>query len=97
MTERMSDADEMSRNRIVRRTLLRGAALGAAAPLLPAAMARAGEEGAAPATVRADSASLKWLGTSGWRIDIGSAPFSRPVHHPVPTGLFAGRSTPIPH
>ncbi len=94
MTERMSDADEMSRNRIVRRTLLRGAALGAAAPLLPAAMARAGEEGAAPATVRADSASLKWLGTSGWRIGIGRRTvLFDPYITRFPTGLFGPKGS----
>src|SRR5690349_13858958 len=57
-----------------RRTVLRGATLGAAAPLIPAASAAA-----ATATAGRDrggeraarSVSFRWLGTAGWRIDVG--------------------------
>lgn len=74
MNEFENAAEEGSRRSFVRRTLLRGAALGATMPLLPAAAQAAGAEerkGGAAARVRADSATLRWLGTSGWRIDIG--------------------------
>ncbi|MFE6401097.1 MBL fold metallo-hydrolase [Streptomyces alboflavus] len=52
-----------------RRTLLRGAALGAAAPML-AGTAAADTEPAASRTRAADSVTYRWLGTSGWRADI---------------------------
>ncbi|MFD9865353.1 MBL fold metallo-hydrolase [Streptomyces alboflavus] len=52
-----------------RRTLLRGAALGAAAPML-AGTAAADTEPAASRTRAADSITYRWLGTSGWRADI---------------------------
>ncbi|MEU9994126.1 MBL fold metallo-hydrolase [Streptomyces sp. NPDC050848] len=51
-----------------RRTILRGAALGAALPLLPTAAAHARTPSPVPAP---GSASLRWLGTAGWRIDTG--------------------------
>ncbi|MFF3320527.1 MBL fold metallo-hydrolase [Streptomyces sp. NPDC003035] len=60
-----------------RRAVLRGAALGAALPLLPAA-AHAQTRNPGPSPVPGSrpspdhgSASLRWLGTSGWRIDVG--------------------------
>ncbi|MEU6882392.1 MBL fold metallo-hydrolase [Streptomyces sp. NPDC046712] len=57
-----------------RRSMLRGAALGAALPLLPAAAhARDLTPDHAPAPAPdPGSASLRWLGTAGWRIDVGS-------------------------
>ncbi|KUF13613.1 MBL fold metallo-hydrolase [Streptomyces silvensis] len=54
-----------------RRTLLRGAALGTAAPLLSGTAAAGSPAPGAPARA-ADSVSYRWLGTSGWRIDIGT-------------------------
>ncbi|MFF8841818.1 MBL fold metallo-hydrolase [Streptomyces sp. NPDC015127] len=76
MSEHTNRTEEGGRRSLVRRTLLRGAALGAAVPLLPAATGAAGaaaaeRSGAAATGVRADSATLRWLGTSGWRIDVG--------------------------
>ncbi|MFD7325789.1 MBL fold metallo-hydrolase [Streptomyces sp. NPDC059875] len=62
-------------NTYARRTMLRGAALGAALPLLPTAAAHARDRAPASAPATApdhDSASLRWLGTAGWRIDVGS-------------------------
>ncbi|MFJ8003643.1 MBL fold metallo-hydrolase [Streptomyces fagopyri] len=69
-----------------RRTVLRGAALGAAAPLLPATAAGSTATppaaptsvsrpaaASAPAPARAPAsvaASFRWFGTSGWRIDV---------------------------
>lgn len=77
-----------------RRTLLRGAALGAAAPLIPATAASAsatagrgrGGDGAA-----ARAASFRWLGTSGWRIDVdGRTLLFDPYLTRFCTGLFDG-------
>ncbi|OEJ43009.1 MBL fold metallo-hydrolase [Streptomyces agglomeratus] len=72
-----------------RRTVLRGAALGAAAPLLPATTT------ASPAAPRrapaAGSASFRWLGTSGWRIDVdGRTVLFDPYLTRFKTGLFDG-------
>ncbi|MEV4947122.1 MBL fold metallo-hydrolase [Streptomyces sp. NPDC053755] len=73
-----------------RRTVLRGAALGAAVPLLPSpAVAAAG------ATARGvpptGAASFRWLGTSGWRIDVeGRTVLFDPYVTRFRTGLFAG-------
>ncbi|WP_418960455.1 MBL fold metallo-hydrolase [Streptomyces tritici] len=81
----------------VRRTLLRGAAVGAAVPLLPAAaQATAAErgDGRAGARVPADSATLRWLGTSGWRIDVrGRGVLFDPYITRFPTGLFDPQGT----
>ncbi|MFD3442826.1 MBL fold metallo-hydrolase [Streptomyces sp. NPDC058685] len=73
----MSDRETGSRREVVRRTLLRGAALGAAAPLLSTTGAGATGPGRASATgavsaAQAGAAALRWLGTSGWRIGIGA-------------------------
>ncbi|MFI2780201.1 MBL fold metallo-hydrolase [Streptomyces sp. ALB3] len=76
-----------------RRTVLRGAAFGAAAPLLassaPAAAAR---------THRASptgSSSFRWLGTSGWRIDVeGRTVLFDPYITRFKTGLFEGAFNP---
>ncbi|MFI7291254.1 MBL fold metallo-hydrolase [Streptomyces anulatus] len=72
-----------------RRAVLRGAAIGAAAPLLSAttATAAASDHGA-PA---AGSASFRWLGTSGWRIDVGGRTvLFDPYITRFKTGLFDG-------
>ncbi|MFE9708404.1 MBL fold metallo-hydrolase [Streptomyces sp. NPDC005930] len=73
-----------------RRTVLRGAAFGAAAPLLasPAhTTATATTRTAAPAGVT----SFRWLGTSGWRIDVeGRTVLFDPYLTRFKTGLFEG-------
>ncbi|MFD0226021.1 MBL fold metallo-hydrolase [Streptomyces hirsutus] len=89
--------------------MLRGAALGAASPLIPAtaatataatATAAAATAAAAPATVRgsdraAGSASWRWLGTAGWRIDVGDRTvLFDPYLTRFPTGLFDGAFDP---
>ncbi|GGV21207.1 MBL fold metallo-hydrolase [Streptomyces spectabilis] len=80
-----------------RRTLLRGAALGATVPLIPAA---ASAEGRAPARRRSATAvSYRWLGTSGWRIDLRGEPKTRtvlvdPYVTRFDTGLFTGSFDP---
>ncbi|MFE5487539.1 MBL fold metallo-hydrolase [Streptomyces sp. NPDC056527] len=69
------DTNAQNHHGYARRAMLRGAALGAALPLLPTAvggatdaMARSRSADAAPDP---GSASLRWLGTAGWRIDVG--------------------------
>ncbi|MFI8932247.1 MBL fold metallo-hydrolase [Streptomyces sp. NPDC053474] len=84
-----------------RRTLLRGAALGAAVPLVPAT---ASAEGRAPARRRASApVSYRWLGTSGWRIDLRTKKPTKTKHRTVlvdpyvtrfDTGLFTGSFDP---
>ncbi|MEU0303016.1 MBL fold metallo-hydrolase [Streptomyces sp. NPDC006175] len=73
-----------------RRTVLRGAAFGAAAPLLasPAhTTATAMTRTAAPP----GSTSFRWLGTSGWRIDVeGRTVLFDPYLTRFRTGLFDG-------
>ncbi len=77
-----------------RRTVLRGAVLGAAAPLLPATAAAS--TGAAPDAANgqapaAGSTSFRWLGTSGWRIDTdGRTVLFDPYLTRFKTGLFDG-------
>lgn len=87
-----------SRRRLDRRTVLRGAALGAAAPLVPATAATAaatagdGGRGSGPA---ASAASFRWLGTAGWRIDVGDRTvLFDPYLTRFPTGLFDGAFDP---
>ncbi|MGW7367413.1 MBL fold metallo-hydrolase [Streptomyces sp. NPDC054841] len=93
----MSDAQGRSTRRVVRRTLLRGAALGAAAPLLPATAATAtaaARVSTAPTPVPADSAVLRWLGTTGWRIGIGGRTvLFDPYITRFSTGLFAAKGS----
>ncbi|MEU6986545.1 MBL fold metallo-hydrolase [Streptomyces sp. NPDC046324] len=82
-----------------RRTVLRGAAIGTALPLLPA-VAHARTPSATPATTAAQastetfapgSTSLRWLGTSGWRIDAGGRTvLFDPYLTRFRTGLFDG-------
>lgn len=79
-----------------RRTVLRGATLGAAAPLIPATAgpasarqpARSGGPGAGPV-------SFRWLGTAGWRIDVGTRTvLFDPYLTRFPTGLYDGAFDP---
>ncbi|WP_037859909.1 MULTISPECIES: MBL fold metallo-hydrolase [unclassified Streptomyces] len=94
--------DVPSRRRLGRRALLRGAALGATAPLIAASAAtatpptvasaspagRAGRGGRGPAP---GAASFRWLGTAGWRIDVGDRTvLFDPYLTRFPTGLFDG-------
>ncbi|MFI8952801.1 MBL fold metallo-hydrolase [Streptomyces sp. NPDC053750] len=71
-----------------RRTVLRGAAFGAAAPLLASPIpAAATTRTASPA----GSTSFRWLGTSGWRIDVeGRTVLFDPYVTRFKTGLFDG-------
>lgn len=82
-----------------RRTVLRGAAIGTALPLLPAvAHARTPSAATATAATQAPTAtaahgstSLRWLGTSGWRIDVGGRTvLFDPYLTRFKTGLFDG-------
>ncbi|MFI5812123.1 MBL fold metallo-hydrolase, partial [Streptomyces sp. NPDC051643] len=90
-----------------RRTVLRGAALGTAAPLLPAAAATAATAATplvAPTSASTPSpspgaasaaASLRWFGTSGWRIDVdGRTVLFDPYITRFRTGLFDGAFDP---
>ncbi|MER7176374.1 MBL fold metallo-hydrolase [Streptomyces mesophilus] len=84
-----------------RRTVLRGAALGAAAPLIPAtasasiASPKTHTDEAGPAAPVAGSASFRWLGTSGWRIDVdGRTVLFDPYITRFKTGLFDGAFNP---
>ncbi|MBQ0827530.1 MBL fold metallo-hydrolase [Streptomyces tagetis] len=91
--------DAPSRRGLGRRMLLRGAALGATAPLIAASAATAtpatvtpaapaGRGGRGPA---AGAASFRWLGTAGWRIDVGDRTvLFDPYLTRFPTGLFTG-------
>ncbi|MER6643969.1 MBL fold metallo-hydrolase [Streptomyces anulatus] len=73
-----------------RRAVLRGAAVGAAAPLL-AATADASATAAHRGAPAAGSASFRWLGTSGWRIDVGGRTvLFDPYITRFRTGLFDG-------
>ncbi|MFG2511108.1 MBL fold metallo-hydrolase [Streptomyces sp. NPDC048584] len=82
--------DVSSGRRFGRRTVLRGAALGAASPLIPATAATAatasastGRGGTTP------SVSFRWLGTAGWRIDVdGHTVLFDPYLTRFRTGLF---------
>ncbi|MDQ0846862.1 L-ascorbate metabolism protein UlaG (beta-lactamase superfamily) [Streptomyces sp. V1I6] len=100
MSEHMSDPmngpQHGGRRTFVRRTLLRGAALGAAAPLLPAGTAAAAASNGhrKAATAPAGSATLRWLGTSGWRIGIGGRTvLFDPYITRFPTGLFGPKGS----
>ncbi|WP_282796140.1 MBL fold metallo-hydrolase [Streptomyces sp. CC224B] len=87
-----------------RRTLLRGAALGAAVPLIPATASAKDTEGAAAPAGRgraADSVSVsyRWLGTSGWRMDLARGARTAtvlvdPYVTRFDTGLFSGSFDP---
>lgn len=92
-----------------RRTVLRGAALGATAPLIPAAAATAtaattatavtagsaAASGARSKRTAPDAASFRWLGTAGWRIDVGDRTvLFDPYLTRFSTGLFDGAFDP---
>ncbi|MEU0471956.1 MBL fold metallo-hydrolase [Streptomyces olivaceus] len=76
-----------------RRSVLRGAALGAATGLASSTITTAG---AAPRSVpSAGSATFRWLGTSGWRIDVnGRTVLFDPYITRFKTGLFCGEFKP---
>lgn len=103
MSEHTNMRRDNGRRAFVRRTLLRGAAVGAAAPLLPAAAAAAratpdaAPDGAAQSAsdvVSPDAAALRWLGTSGWRIDVGGRTLLfDPYITRFPTGLFGPKGS----
>ncbi|GGX07388.1 MBL fold metallo-hydrolase [Streptomyces lomondensis] len=92
---------ESSGRGLGRRAVLRSAAaLGAAAPLIPAtatataatATASAGEDEAGTA---AGAASFRWLGTAGWRIDVGDRTvLFDPYLSRFTTGLYEGAFDP---
>ncbi|MFE5136819.1 MBL fold metallo-hydrolase [Streptomyces fagopyri] len=89
-----------------RRTVLRGAALGTAAPLLPATAAGstatpsaaptpvsrpAAASASTPAPAPSVAASFRWFGTAGWRIDVdGRTVLFDPYLTRFRTGLFDG-------
>ncbi|MFE7811946.1 MBL fold metallo-hydrolase [Streptomyces sp. NPDC057433] len=78
-----------------RRTVLRGAALGATAPLIPAATATAAASEARNRKATAGAASFRWLGTAGWRIDVGDRTvLFDPYLTRFSTGLFDGAFDP---
>ncbi|MFD7772337.1 MBL fold metallo-hydrolase [Streptomyces sp. NPDC059787] len=92
-----SDGSAVSPGRgLDRRTVLRGAALGAASPLIPAtaataatASATAGRDEGGDRAAR--SVSFRWLGTAGWRIDVGDRTvLFDPYLTRFRTGLFDG-------
>ncbi|MCF3133178.1 MBL fold metallo-hydrolase [Streptomyces olivochromogenes] len=80
-----------------RRTVLRGAALGAASPLIPAtaAMASATAGRGRGSRGAAGCVSFRWLGTAGWRIDVGDRTvLFDPYLTRFTTGLFDGAFDP---
>lgn len=83
-------------NRPDRRTLLRGAAFGAAAPLLPLAGTASASAPKAPVPhAGAAAVCLRWLGTAGWRIDVGGRTvLFDPYLTRFRTGLFDGAFDP---
>jgi L-ascorbate metabolism protein UlaG (beta-lactamase superfamily) len=101
-THDMNGPIERTGRRLGRRTVLRRAAvLGAAAPLIPAtAGTAAGETGEARERGRgrgpaAGSVSLRWLGTAGWRIDVGDRTvLFDPYLTRFETGLYQGAFNP---
>ncbi|MBJ3811776.1 MBL fold metallo-hydrolase [Streptomyces flavofungini] len=83
--------------------MLRGAALGAAAPLTPAAASADSPAPAARSGGGSSEVTYRWLGTSGWRVDLGAAGKRAGRHRTVlvdpyvtrfPTGLFSGAFDP---
>ncbi|SDL00887.1 MBL fold metallo-hydrolase [Streptomyces indicus] len=75
-----------------RRTVLRGAGLGAAAPLIPGiASATTSPDEAAHGVTAPGPVSFRWLGTSGWRIDVGGRTvLFDPYLTRFKTGLYEG-------
>ncbi|SNY50082.1 MBL fold metallo-hydrolase [Paractinoplanes atraurantiacus] len=83
----------MTNPRLGRRRLLGTAALAAAAaaPTIPSAASAA----STASRRRTSAATFRWLGTSGWRIDIGgSSVLVDPYLSRFRTGLFAGAFDP---
>ncbi|GAA1363752.1 MBL fold metallo-hydrolase [Catellatospora chokoriensis] len=91
----------MSEHSADRRRFLRTAAAGTAIAAIPvaAAPALATPAAAAPGprtgTAKRQTATLRWLGTSGWRIDVGARTLLiDPYLTRFPTGLFTGAFDP---
>lgn len=71
--------------------MLRGAAVSAAAPLAPGTVPSSRSQ----APPHAGTASFRWLGTAGWRIDVaGRTVLFDPYLTRFPTGLFTGAFDP---
>ncbi|MEU9593569.1 MBL fold metallo-hydrolase [Streptomyces sp. NPDC048193] len=88
-------AADSSGRRPARRTVLRGAALGAAAPLIPAAPTATAADRHARSGLPGNSTLLRWLGAAGWRIDAGQRTvLVDPYLTRFPTGLYRGRFDP---
>jgi len=83
-----------------RRAVLWGTALGAASPLIPTTAATAAPTAASAGRERggdraARSVSYRWLGTAGWRIDVGGRTvLFDPYLTRFRTGLFDGGLVP---
>ncbi|WP_155368354.1 MBL fold metallo-hydrolase [Catellatospora vulcania] len=94
----------MSEHSADRRRFLRTAAAGTALTSIAAIPAAAAPALAAPAaaapsprrgTAKRQTATLRWLGTSGWRIDVGARTLLiDPYVTRFPTGLFTGAFDP---
>ncbi|MEU0740760.1 MBL fold metallo-hydrolase [Streptomyces sp. NPDC006134] len=102
VTDRTDRPGVPSGHGLGRRAVLRGAALGAALPLVPAMTATAtaaasagdGDRRRGPAA-GAGAATFRWLGTAGWRIDVGGRTvLFDPYLTRFPTGLFDGAFDP---
>lgn len=88
-------SDAPSSRRLDRRTVLRGAALGAASPLIPATASAADAAAVRGGGGAAGSASFRWLGTAGWRIDVGDRTvLFDPYLTRFATGLYDGAFDP---
>ncbi|MDX3232160.1 MBL fold metallo-hydrolase [Streptomyces sp. ME19-01-6] len=80
--------NDEQRPRFARRLLFRGAAAGAAVPVLSTA---SGAAAAPRRTRKVSGAEFRWLGTTGWRIDFdGRTVLSDPYLTRFETGLFTG-------
>ncbi|OJF10205.1 MBL fold metallo-hydrolase [Couchioplanes caeruleus] len=85
----------MSRTAFDRRGFLRTAAAGTALASLPAALPAPAAAAPAAAPTRKRTATFRWLGTTGWRIDVaGRTVLIDPYVSRFPTGLFGGTFNP---
>ncbi|WP_144122437.1 MBL fold metallo-hydrolase [Catellatospora sichuanensis] len=93
----------MSEHQVDRRRFLRTAAAGtaltsiAAIPVAaaPVAAAPTAAPDSRPSAAKRQTATLRWLGTSGWRIDVGARTLLiDPYLTRFPTGLFTGAFDP---
>ncbi|MFC7245004.1 MBL fold metallo-hydrolase [Catellatospora aurea] len=89
----------MSEHQVGRRRFLATAAAGTALTSMAAIPVAAAPAAAAPSprssTVKRQTATFRWLGTSGWRIDIGARTvLIDPYVTRFPTGLFTGAFDP---